>query len=102
VDGDSLAHRAFHALPKTIRDGSGRPANMLVGFANMLVTLWDAERPRAVLVGWDTLGSPTYRNLLFPGYQAGREFPPELTEQLDRLPELCSASGLAWAKAGRK
>ena len=99
VDGDALAHRAFHALPKTMRDGAGRPANMVVGFAGMLVRLWDAERPRAVFVGWDTLGVPTYRSGLFPGYQAGRDFPPELTEQLERLPELCGAFGFAWAKA---
>ena len=40
VDGDSLAHRAFHALPSSIKDGAGRPANMIVGFGNMLVTVW--------------------------------------------------------------
>jgi DNA polymerase-1 len=98
IDGDSLAHRAFHALPKSIKDGGGRPANMLVGFANMLVTLWEAEQPRAVLTAWDTLTSPTYRSELFSGYQAGREFPPELLEQLDRLPELVSSFGFVAAK----
>ena len=99
VDGDSLAHRAFHGLPQTIRDGEGRPANMLVGFATMLTNLWDAERPRTILVAFDTLGTPTYRSALFPGYQAGREFPPELTGQLDRLPGLVGALGLPHAKA---
>jgi DNA polymerase-1 len=99
VDGDSLAHRAFHALPKTIRDGDGRPANMITGFANMLAMLWEAERPRAVLVGFDTLDVPTYRHELLPGYQAGREFPLELRSQLDRLPELVGAFGFAWGKA---
>jgi DNA polymerase-1 len=98
VDGDSLAHRAFHALPKSIRDGGGQPANMIVGFANMLVFVWDAERPRTVFVGFDTIGEPTYRHKLLPGYQAGRDFPPELTSQLDRLPELVEALGFAWAK----
>jgi DNA polymerase-1 len=99
VDGDSLAHRAFHALPRSIRDGNGRPANMLVGFTNMVVALWEAERPRSVFVGWDTIGEPTYRHELLPGYQSGRDFPPELTSQLDRLPELVGAFGFAWAKA---
>ena len=99
VDGDSLAHRAFHALPKSIRDGAGRPANMIVGFANMLVTLWESERPRTMVVGFDTLTNSTYRSELFPGYQAGREFPAELVEQLDRLPELVSAFGFFPAKA---
>ena len=98
VDGDSLGHRAFHALPKTIRDGAGRPANMIVGFANMLLTLWEVEQPRTVFVGFDTLTSSTYRNELFPGYQGGREFPPELIEQLNRLPELVSSFGFAFGK----
>jgi DNA polymerase-1 len=98
VDGDSLAHRAYHALPSSIRDGSGRPANMIVGFANMLTTLWETERPRTVFVGFDTLTVPTYRHELLPGYQAGRDFPEELTRQLDLLPELVEALGFAWAK----
>ncbi len=100
VDGDSLAHRAFHALPKSILGGDGKPANMLVGFTNMLLTVWEAEQPRTVFVGWDSIGEPTYRNELVEGYQGGREFPPELLEQLDRLPELVEALGFAWAKRG--
>jgi len=71
---------------------------MIVGFANMLVSLWEAERPRAVFVGFDTLGEPTYRHELLPSYQSGRDFPPELTRQLDRLPELVSAFGFRWGK----
>ena len=99
VDGDSLAHRAFHALPSSIRDGAGRPANMIVGFGNMLVTVWESVQPRATVVGFDTLTVPTYRHEAFAAYQSGREFPPELTEQLDRLPELVGAMGFAWGKA---
>ena len=45
VDGDSLAHRAYHALPKSIK------WNAVVGFTNMIVRLWESEQPRAVLVG---------------------------------------------------
>jgi DNA polymerase I len=99
VDGDSLAHRAYHALPSSIRRAEGRPGNALVGFTNMLVRLWEAEEPRAVLVGWDTLEVPTYRHDAFAGYQAGREFDPELLEQLDMLPALVAALGFAVAKA---
>jgi DNA polymerase-1 len=98
VDGDSLAHRAFHALPRSIKGGDGKPANMIVGFANMFVGLWELAQPRTVLVGWDTIGQPTYRHELLPGYQAGRDFPRELTDQLDRLPELVRALGFAAAK----
>jgi DNA polymerase-1 len=99
VDGDSLAHRAYHALPSSIRGAGRRPANAIVGFANMLLGLYDAEAPRAVVVGWDTLEVPTYRHEAFAGYQAGRVFDPELLEQLDVLPELVSALGFAAAKA---
>lgn len=98
VDGDSLAHRAYHALPSSIRDREGRPANMVIGFANMLSTLWESEQPRTVFAGFDTLTVPTYRHELLPGYQAGRDFPEELTRQLDLLPELVQALGFAWAK----
>jgi len=92
VDGDSLAHRAYHAMPKSVRLGG------VLGFANMLVRLWEAEEPRAVLVGWDSLGEPTYRNEAFEAYQSGRQFDPELLEQLDMLPELVRAMGFAAAK----
>jgi len=98
VDGDNFAHRAFHALPSSIRDGDGNQANMVVGFANMLVRVWEDELPRTVFVGFDTVGVPTYRNELLPEYQSGRDFPPELTSQLDRLPALVGAFGFAWAK----
>jgi DNA polymerase-1 len=99
VDGDSFAHRAYHALPKSIRRAEGRPAGAIVGFANMLLRLWEGEQPRAVLVAWDTLSVPTYRHEAFEGYQAGRVFDAELLEQLDLLPQLVSAFGFAIAKA---
>jgi DNA polymerase-1 len=99
VDGDSLAHRAYHALPQSIRDAEGKPANMIVGFTNMLVTLWEAEQPRGVFVGFDSIGEPTYRHELLAGYQSGRDFPPVLTDQLDRLPPLVEALGFAAGKA---
>jgi DNA polymerase I len=99
VDGDSLAHRAYHALPKTFRRAEGKPGNALLGFSNFLVRLWQSEEPRAVLVGWDSLDTPTYRHELFDGYQSGREFDDDLLEQLDLLPELVRAFGFAAAKA---
>ena len=99
IDGDSLAHRAYHALPKTFRRAEGRPGNALLGFSNFLVRLWDAEQPRAAVVGWDSLDSPTYRHELFAGYQGGRVFDADLLEQLDLLPELVRAFGFVAAKA---
>jgi DNA polymerase I len=99
IDGDSFAHRSYHALPKSIRRAGDRGGGAVVGFANFLLRLYESERPRAVLVGWDTLGVPTYRQKLFPAYQGGRQFDPELVEQLDVLPELVAACGFAVAKA---
>jgi DNA polymerase I len=99
IDGDSLAHRAYHALPKTIRRAEGKPSNAIVGFTNFLLGLWDSEQPRAVVVGWDTLEVPTYRHEAFESYQSGREFEDELLEQLAMLPQLVEAFGFASAKA---
>ena len=99
VDGDSFAHRAYHAMPKSIRGEGGRPAGAIVGFANMLMRLWEATSPRAVLVGWDTLDVPTYRHEAFTGYQAGREFDTALLAQLPLLPEFVRAAGFAAARA---
>jgi DNA polymerase I len=99
VDGDSFAHRAYHALPKSILRAGGGGAGAIVGFANFLLRLYENERPRAVLVGWDTLDAPTYRHEAFQNYQSGREFDDDLVEQLDLLPELVAACGFANAKA---
>ena len=99
VDGDSFAHRAYHALPKSIRRAGGKPAGALVGFTNMLTRLWEAEQPDSVVVAWDTLSVPTYRHEAFAGYQSGREFDDALLEQLDLLPDLVESLGFAVAKA---
>jgi len=98
IDGDSLAHRAYHGLPKTIKRAEGKPSGALVGFSNFLMRLWQSEEPRAVLVGWDRLDVPTYRHELFAGYQGGRVFDAALLEQLDILPDLVRAFGFAAAK----
>jgi DNA polymerase-1 len=98
IDGDSLAHRAYHALPKSLRRAEGKPSNALVGFSNFLLRLWQAESPRAVVVGWDTLEVPTYRHEAFAGYQGGREFDDDLLEQLSLLPEVVRSFGFAAAK----
>jgi len=93
LDGDSLAHRAYHALPKSINN------NAVVGFTNFVLRLWEMEEPRAVVVGWDTLTAPTYRHEALEVYQSGREFDDSLLRQLDLLPELVAALGFAYGKA---
>jgi DNA polymerase I len=99
IDGDSFAHRSYHALPKPIRRSDGTAAGAIVGFANLLLRFYPDERPRAVIVGWDSLDAPTKRHELFPAYQSGREFDDDLVEQLNVLPELVAAFGFANAKA---
>src|SRR5215472_7160777 len=99
VDGDSFTHRSYHALPKSIRRRGNKGGGAIVGFANFLLRLYTEERPRAVLVGWDTLDAPTYRHRALPGYQGGRNFDAELLDQLEVLPQFVMACGFASAKA---
>jgi DNA polymerase-1 len=94
IDGDSLAHRAYHGVPKNVR------LNAVGGFANFLLRLWDSEAPESVLVGWDSLETPTYRHEALPAYQSGREFDDSIVEQLALLPPLVSAFGFLVGKAG--
>ena len=98
VDGDSFAHRSYHALPKSIRRADGGGAGLLTGIGNLLVRLWEEEQPRAMLVAWDTLTVPTYRHDALPAYQSGRVFDAELLDQLDLAPRLVEAMGFAAAK----
>jgi DNA polymerase-1 len=99
VDGDSFAHRSYHGLPKTIRRRGNKGGGAILGFANFLLRLYETERPRAVLVGWDSLDEPTYRHEALPAYQSGREFDDELVDQLEILPDFVAACGFANAKA---
>jgi DNA polymerase I len=98
IDGDSFAHRSYHALPKTIRRTGNRGGGAILGFANFLLRLYGAEKPRAVLVAWDSLDEPTYRHRALPDYQSGREFDTELIDQLEVLPDFVAACGFANAK----
>jgi len=93
VDGDSLLHRAFHALPPIPGEG-GRPVNALLGLLNMLFTVWDAERPRAVAVALDSRERGP-RHELWPSYQGQRDaFDPAIIEQLDAAADLLGAFGI--------
>jgi DNA polymerase-1 len=97
IDGDSLGHRSYHAMP-AVEGAGGRPVGLLVGFANVLLASVRATQPRAVIVCMDTR-MPSYRHEILPAYQGQRDpFAADLTEQLDRLPELAEAFGFASAK----
>lgn len=98
VDGDNLAHRAYHSMPKSQTGPAGEPINAIVGAVSMLVRLWNKESPRAVYVAWDTLEADTYRNRLWPPYQTGRVYEPDIVRQLGQLPEVCRAFGFGVGK----
>jgi DNA polymerase-1 len=97
IDGDSIGHRAYHAMPP-VPDDQGRPSGLLLGVANVLVSTYDLVRPRTVLLALDSR-EKSYRHELLPGYQQQRPpFPGDLTEQLDALPALAEAFGFVAAK----
>jgi DNA polymerase I len=98
IDGDNLAHRAYHSMPKSLRASDGRPINAIQGWTNMLVTLWENQQPRSIYVAWDTLGVDTYRHKLWPTYQGGRVFDDAIVRQLDLLPSLAAAFGFGVGK----
>ena len=93
VDGDALAHRAYHAIG-SIRNMAGQPVGLLQGTIAMLIGAWDLLEPRALAVGIDSR-LPSERHLLWPAYQAQRDpFPDDLIEQLTALPALIAAFGI--------
>jgi DNA polymerase I len=79
IDGNSLAYRAYYALPEELATTYGFPTNALFGFASMLMRLLADYRPRGVLVAWDE--RPTHRLERFPGYKATRRPAPDLLRQ---------------------
>jgi DNA polymerase-1 len=97
IDGDSIGHRSYHAMPP-VPDDQGRPSGLLLGVANVLVSTYDLIEPRTVLLALDSR-KRSYRHELLPGYQGQRPpFPSDLTEQLDALPLLAEAFGFVAAK----
>lgn len=77
IDGNSLAYRAYFALPETIATAAGAPTNALYGLAAMLIKVIADERPDRVIVCWDPPG-PVFRHAAYDGYKAGRATTPDL------------------------
>ena len=100
IDGDSFAHRAYHGVPKSVQRAGGKGGNAILGFANYLIRLWEAEQPRAIFVGWDKLSEQNWRARIFPDYQGGRDFEPSIVDQLEVLPQLVDALGFLYGKGG--
>ncbi len=91
VDGNSLIHRAFHALPPTMTAPDGRPTNAVFGFISMLIKLVQELKPDAVVVAFDC-GKPKFRHDALEQYKVHR--PPtadELRVQFPMVRELLVA-----------
>jgi len=93
IDGNSLAYRAFFALPDTIARADGFPTNALYGLAAMMVKVLAEERPGRVVVAWDAPGK-VFRHEEYPEYKAGRKQTPDLLrEQQPHFRPLMEAFG---------
>ncbi|MDW0118456.1 DNA polymerase I [Sporosarcina thermotolerans] len=90
LDGNSLAYRAFFALPLLTND-TGIHTNAIYGFTMMLQNILKEEKPTHILVAWDA-GKTTFRHSTFSEYKGGRQkTPPELSEQFPYLRKLLDA-----------
>ena len=88
IDGNSLLHRAYHALPKTLTTSEGQVVNAVYGFARMLFKVIKDLEPSYLAVAFDVKG-PTFRHLEYEKYKEGRpEMEEELVSQLPLVKEL--------------
>jgi len=92
IDGNSLAYRAFFALPESIATSTGIPTNAIFGLASMLVKILTEYGQLPTIVVWD--GGYTGRKELYPEYKAQRSSRPDLLkEQWPHFEPLVSAFG---------
>jgi DNA polymerase I len=92
IDGNSLAYRAFFALPESIGTSDGRPTNAIYGLASMLVKIIDEHHPAGVVVAWDA--GMSGREVTYDLYKAQRKPRPDLLrEQWPHLMPLVEAFG---------
>ena len=93
IDGNSLMHRAFHALPP-LQNGDGVFTNAVFGFLSMLLKVVETEQPAYLAVAFDLHG-PTFRHADYSEYKAGRKpTAPELRPQFDLVRECLTAMGI--------
>jgi len=90
IDGNSIAYRAFFALP-LLHNDKGIHTNAIYGFTMMLMKILEEEKPTHILVAFDA-GKTTFRHKSFSEYKGGRQkTPPELSEQFSFIRELLDA-----------
>src|SRR5436189_2787738 len=79
IDGNSLAYRAFFALPESIATSTGFPTNTIFGFASMLVKMLTEHGTKPTIVVWDAGASG--RKEVYAEYKATRTSRPDLLKQ---------------------
>ena len=85
IDGHSIVHRAFHAVPKEFSSDSGEPTNAVFGFTSTLLHVIDRLKPKYIAVAFDPPG-PTFRHEQYTAYKATRaKTDPMLHQQMDRV-----------------
>ena len=80
IDGNSLAYRAFFALPTDMATASGQITNAVFGFTSMLINLWRDHQPDKVVVAFDR-PEPTFRHDMVPTYKGTRDSAPDILRQ---------------------
>ncbi len=80
LDGNSLAYRAFFALPTDLATAAGQVTNAVLGFTQMLTFVVKEQRPDGVIVAFDR-PEPTFRHGMVDDYKAGREAAPDILKQ---------------------
>ena len=100
IDGNSLIHRAFWAIPP-MTDPKGRNTNALYGFLGMLFNLIEKYNPDYIAVAFDKKGK-TFRHEKYNEYKAGRrKTPQELNEQFDYLKDILFNIGIRYIEIDR-
>ncbi|MCL7747767.1 DNA polymerase I [Halalkalibacter alkaliphilus] len=94
IDGNSIAYRAFFALP-LLNNDKGVYTNAVYGFTTMLLKIIEEEKPTHMLVAFDA-GKTTFRHKTFDEYKGGRQkTPPELSEQFHLVREMLDAFNIS-------
>ncbi|HEY6635008.1 MAG TPA: 5'-3' exonuclease H3TH domain-containing protein, partial [Acidimicrobiia bacterium] len=91
IDGNSIAYRAFYALPEDLATKSGQVTNAVFGFTRMLIRLIKDHHPEGVAVAWD-VSRQTFRTEAYPEYKANRDKAPDhFRSQLPLIDEVLTA-----------
>ena len=95
IDGNSIAYRAFYALPEDLATRSGQVTNAVFGFTRMLIRLIKDHHPEGVAVAWD-VSRKTFRTDSYPEYKANRDKAPDhFRSQLPLIDEVLEALQIA-------